>query len=343
MNKQEWIENYLCEVAKHLPEKQREDIKEELRTLIDDMLQEKSDGVEATEEDVKAVLTELGDPVALARKYKVGPSHLIGGEYYDKYVFVIKNVLIWVCAVILASDVISFFVHAAKGVEEVPVAMREFLSTPSILLEIFAWITIVFILMERGGVKINMPIETWSLDKLEHPPKKEREIKKGECIAGMVFSAIAIAVFTRPQLLGVWGLEDGSYASVPIFNLEIWHRVLPLFILCFLLGMSKDVVKLIVGHYGTAVVVTTITANMLQMVVAAILLKYFPLFNVNFVNQIGEVWGAEINPNNKWDLFNYWNADGLRRLSSYILLAFGIIYLIDCGTVIYRSLRSKQK
>ncbi len=49
------IDLYIQEVAKRLPEKNREDITLELRSTIDDMLPE-----DYNEEDVKSVLEKLG-------------------------------------------------------------------------------------------------------------------------------------------------------------------------------------------------------------------------------------------------------------------------------------------
>ncbi|MEB9851781.1 hypothetical protein P4K42_32030, partial [Bacillus cereus] len=70
------IDLYIQEVAKRLPEKNREDITLELRSTIDDMLPE-----DYNEKDVK----KLGSPVSLANGYLDRPMHLIGPRYFDVY------------------------------------------------------------------------------------------------------------------------------------------------------------------------------------------------------------------------------------------------------------------
>ena len=57
----ELIERYIYAVSRRLPVSQRADIEQELRTLIEDMIQERCHG-EAGQEQIMALLKELGDP-----------------------------------------------------------------------------------------------------------------------------------------------------------------------------------------------------------------------------------------------------------------------------------------
>lgn len=79
------IDMYVHEVAKRLPEKNREDITLELRSTIEDMLPD-----DYNEEDVKSVLKKLGSPVSLANGYLDRPMHLIGPRYFDVYTTLLK-------------------------------------------------------------------------------------------------------------------------------------------------------------------------------------------------------------------------------------------------------------
>jgi hypothetical protein len=84
----ELIELYIQEVTRRLPEKNRADIALELQSTIEDMLPD-----DHTEQDVKAVLLKLGDPVTLAGGYRDRPMHLIGPRYYDVYISLLKMIL----------------------------------------------------------------------------------------------------------------------------------------------------------------------------------------------------------------------------------------------------------
>ena len=103
------IERYLYDVVRRLPEKQRKDIEEELRTLIEDMLEERPGDGGA--EEVEAVLSELGDPAKLAMKYRGEEAHLIGGEYYPIYCQILKLVLICVGVGVAISAVVHWIVQ----------------------------------------------------------------------------------------------------------------------------------------------------------------------------------------------------------------------------------------
>lgn len=82
------IDIYVEEVAKRLPEKNREDIILELRSTIEDMLPD-----DYNEDDEKRVLEKLGSPVSLANGYLDRPMHLIGPRYFDVYTTLLKMII----------------------------------------------------------------------------------------------------------------------------------------------------------------------------------------------------------------------------------------------------------
>jgi hypothetical protein len=79
-NKMELIERYLNETGKYLPRKNREDILAEIKSYLEDTLDERTDG-KPTAEDVVTLLKESGSPRKMAASYApegqylVGPSH----------------------------------------------------------------------------------------------------------------------------------------------------------------------------------------------------------------------------------------------------------------------------
>ena len=99
------IDLYIQEVAKRLPEKNREDIKLELRSTIDDMLPE-----DYNEKDVKSVLEKLGSPVSLANGYLDRPMHLIGPRYFDVYTTLLKMIIPIAAIIALISMVAENFI-----------------------------------------------------------------------------------------------------------------------------------------------------------------------------------------------------------------------------------------
>jgi hypothetical protein len=89
----EVIDRYIYAVTQRLPEQQREDIKRELQSLIEDMLEERISTGQASKEDVESVLLELGHPNELAVKYRGNERYLIGPMLIDTYLTTLKIVL----------------------------------------------------------------------------------------------------------------------------------------------------------------------------------------------------------------------------------------------------------
>ena len=68
----ELVERYVHQVGRYLPNKEREEIQAELRSQIQDQLDDRYEGA-PTETDVAAVLKELGDPRRMNQQQDVGP------------------------------------------------------------------------------------------------------------------------------------------------------------------------------------------------------------------------------------------------------------------------------
>jgi len=65
------IDKYIAEVGKNLPRRNRADIEAEIRSTLEDMLEERSQGQgPANEAMVMELLKEYGAPVEFASKYK---------------------------------------------------------------------------------------------------------------------------------------------------------------------------------------------------------------------------------------------------------------------------------
>ena len=83
------IKRYVYDVTRRLPENQREEVGKELQANINDMLPN-----DPTEEDIKKVLVELGEPRILASSYRQKPRYLISPEWMDDYFQTLKIVMI---------------------------------------------------------------------------------------------------------------------------------------------------------------------------------------------------------------------------------------------------------
>lgn len=400
MDKKELIDRYVYDVTRRLPEKMRQDIGEELRTLIEDMAEDK---------DIEDVLEELGDPTILARKYRGDSGSLISGVYYDSYWFFIKIILACAAVGLLISDIVSGFVRVVGSVDRIGEDGRQFFgevfrgfgaefmgvgfgdsgwaggfgflgSTLAVLLNLFAVITIVFIILEKYQVGMrdftaeamnqktnesknrdkkktkadksydaasdtangkSAGQSSWDVGKLPPIPVQTSVIHKSSMISEIVFSMIGVIILVAvPHWLGVWtsALEgDGTYSVIPVFNMEVWGRILPLLLTAAFLGMMKSIVKLVQGCYNISVMIVTAVLNFVSISIYYVAFIRHPIWNPNFRSMLEEVFQREFSASG--DIISYWNTPFFSSLI-FALFAFGLI--IETITVAYRALRNRM-
>lgn len=333
------IEQYLYDVVRRLPEKQKKDIEQELRTLIDDMIAEREEAGNGNREEItRAVLNELGNPAKLAKGYRGEHDCLIGGEYYDSYCYITKIVLICTAAGILISNIVSAIVHVVEaegmtgGIWE---DMSNIGSIPIVLVSVFGFITLVYALMERNHVKVSPADTGWSLEKLPRIPSKKAVISRGESAVGVVFGVLFAVLFVfAPHLVGFWVKENGMLTSVPLFNLAIWGQVLPLFLVSVSAGILDDFVKLVSGKYTNLVMAVTIISDTVSFALTFLLIKMYPIWNADFVLEVEELTGKMVT--SKGDIFLYFNTDTFGNIILVFLLC---CFLLDIGTTVYYTVR----
>src|SRR5512138_2038150 len=91
------VDRYIAEVGKHLPRKNRADIEAEIRSTLEDMLDERmqASGAKdpADEATVMALLKEYGSPREVAATYKTH-QYLIGPRLFPIFEMVVRIVLV---------------------------------------------------------------------------------------------------------------------------------------------------------------------------------------------------------------------------------------------------------
>ena len=98
------VERYLNAVAAQLPKETREDIVAELRDLILSRIEAKEETLERplTDDEAEALLREVGHPLTVAARYRLGPQALIGPELYPWWMFGVKvGLAVMVCVTLI--------------------------------------------------------------------------------------------------------------------------------------------------------------------------------------------------------------------------------------------------
>ena len=121
---------------------------------------------------------------------------------------------------------------------------------------------------------------------------------------------------------------------MPVFNLDQWGTILPVFVLSLLVGLADEILQLVVGCYCKLVMVSNIVCGAIQIVLSVVVLKVLPIWNPNFVSEIQSALGGEASSAEKF--LSFWKAD----MASNGLLAFIVLFtLVDIGVTIYKTLR----
>ncbi len=344
---QELMERYLYQVVRRLPKEQREEVRMELAALIEDMWEDAG--------SMDDVLTKLGDPAEFAKKYPDTGRHLIGPDYYDTYIWFLKIVLL--CTAIPVT-----VVAAIEGVREgagladshmVQAAVTSaihgitngILNLVISLVGAFGGVTLTFAVMERQKVKLDLKEQkNWSVDdlnggwtpsRLTPVPHKKAIISRGDSLVGIVFIVLFGVLLTfAPQFFSAIYQNEGEMVIVPIFNLDEWPMILPVFLLSLLVGLADEVFRLVVGHYSKPVMISNIVCGGVQMVLSWIVLKVFPFWNPHFAADLQAQIGDQAE-GASW-FIQHWDANAASHI---LLIVIFLITIAEIATTIYKTQR----
>jgi len=332
------MERYIYEVVRRVPGNQRKEITMELEELIGDM---------AEESEVEEVLTKLGDPILFARKYRNENSYMIGPEYYDNYLWILKIVM----SCVLFSTVLSAAILGVMDGSLLPVFAGN-LAANVVRAGFYAFgiVTLIFFVLEKLQIKF-FSKDAWSLDQLDKDmesktvwnpkqlkpvPVKKAVISRRGTVISITFNAIATALLLfSPQLFGAYLIEDGILIkTVSIFNLDRWNVIMPVFLTMFLVTFFDEIVRLMAACYNKIVMISRIACNILQLILSTILLKVLVVWNPNYTEEIADTFGADHR------LYELAAARFDITLLTNVFLAFiALLAIVDTVNTMYRTKR----
>ena len=283
------IKRYIYAVARHLPQKMREDVERELDSLIAEMLAERCGDILPEDKDIRVVLTELGPPEELASKY-IGDENkaLISGINFLYYKQILKIVLPIVVVCVAVGTVISVIVNwdpAANPFAQFGLGVGQvFVGIIGAFVIPFAIITIIFAVFERYKVKFD---EGDMISRLPSVPAGSEKIKREDAIASIIFSvAVSVVVLAFPEIIGLWTQDTGW---VPVFIPAVLRSLWMFIILWAILDIIKESVKLVEGRYTSRLLIVTIVCNVLIMISTAIVFLNVRILNPEFVPTINSL------------------------------------------------------
>ena len=257
------IDKYVAEVGKHLPLlKGREDIERELKSTLEDMLDERRQAGVAEEAQVIQLLKEYGSPQKVASTYNPHP-YLIGPKLFPFFLMVLKIVVAVVVTVLLAlAGVRAVTATSLVGAEFVSIIGKGLGDALSAAIAAFGNVVLVFAILERvlpekeiGGFNDEKDWDPASLT-LEPDPDS---LKRFDLIAEIVFTFLGLAF-----LNGMFGL--------PIFA-ESFARFIPWINIVLVAEILLDVYLLFVGRWNVLGRVAKVVLEAASLSITVLLIR----------------------------------------------------------------------
>ncbi len=269
------IDNYIAEVGKHLPRRNRADIQAEIRSTLEDMLEERKQAQESLDESaVMELLKEYGAPRKVAESY-VGPRYLIGPRMYPFFVIVTRIVFIVLITITLAGIGISLAKSGLTGLEFLKTLGSSMLSLVGGLIAAFGNIVLVFAILERVLPKTDFEkeLEDWDPKELASEPDPDR-VGIGEQIVGIFFMVLFLVVLNLyPNLIGIGFFSEGHWTFITPMLTKAFFSYLPWINILILLHIGFNVYMLRQGAWNAASRVANIILELAGMALAVAMLQ----------------------------------------------------------------------
>lgn len=233
----ELIDRYLQSVKLALPKAQQSDVIRELTDEILSQIEERETalGRQLTEDEQVALLKQLGHPMILAARYRK-QQYLIGPAIFPIYWMVLKLVL----AIVLVGMAIAAVTIAATG-RGLGAALGALAQYPLAAISTFAWITVVFALIDYFGAKFKFH-DKWDPRTLPKLSKLQKRPSTFSSAVGLFFGA----------LFGAWWLVGLKHQflifgpGVAFFHFgPVWLTLYPLFVVLIVADVVRNSIALL--------------------------------------------------------------------------------------------------
>jgi hypothetical protein len=292
------IERYIYAVVRYLPPKQRKDIEQELRGVIDDMLAQRVQGGEPGAADIEAVLLELGNPRKLADNYRGTARFLIGPVYFEIYWLVLRIVLV----AVLIGTTIAFAVDAVATppTQPWPLIGGYLADIWSSLLTAFAMVTLGFAaneyLNQQYAEKVSKKLDEWKLSDLPQVPISGLTAKRGDAIAALIFTLLFLLVVNIDiNLIGFYVKTGAGLDITPLFSSR-FQDLLPWINLSLGMVVILESIKLMLGRWNWPILLGSIVQKVVGLTIGVRLFNSPAIFNPAFIQEVNRVFANNAAP-----------------------------------------------
>ncbi len=209
------VERYVHQVGRYLAPNERKEITDELRSLIQDQLDDRYKGA-PTDDDVAALLAELGEPRQMAKSYG-REQYLIGPDLYPAMMYVLQRGWVLVPIIAILVKVLLSFLDGGSGT-----LVGLFLETAALVVQVVftftAIVVLLFAIFQHSGVELDQ--KEASFNPRELPPVNDpAAVDRAEVAFGAAFGtfgALLLLYFLRVGGLTLRFIPSGTTEVVPV-------------------------------------------------------------------------------------------------------------------------------
>lgn len=328
------IDKYIAEVGKHLPRRNRADIEAEIRSTLEDMLEERKQAQVAVDDAaVIELLKEYGAPRKVAESY-AGPRYLIGPRMYPMFELVTRIVLIVLFAVSLAGLGISLSKSSLVGPEFLKTIGSSALGLLTGLISAFGNIVLVFAILERvlPAREFDKELDDWNPADLAREPDPDR-VKFAEQIFEVFFLVLFLIILNLyPGAIGLGFFNESDWVFITPILTEAFFNYLPWINILFLLQIVFNVYLLRQGWWTTSLRIVNALLELGSIALAVAMLRGPDLVAL----------GAEQLANTPLEESATLFVTLANLIPTLVLTIVIIVSSIEVAQTIYRLLKSKS-
>lgn len=211
------VERYVHQVGRYLPKDERKEVENELRSLIQDQLDDRYKGA-PTDEDIIELLAEFGEPQRMAASYG-GEKYLVGPDLYPIMMWVLQRGWVLIPAIVVLVNVVVALVSAQEST-----LLALFLDTLFLVAQavfIFtAVVVLLFAVLQQTGVDINEVRPEFNPRELP-PVDDPTAVDRAEAAFGIAFGIFGTLILFYFRRVGgltlIFNLsEPGTVIPVPL-------------------------------------------------------------------------------------------------------------------------------
>lgn len=233
----ELVERYVHQVGRYLPQKERAEIEAELRSQIQDQLDDRY-GASPSAEDVASVLAEFGHPYQMATFYS-SDKYLVGPVLYPYMMMVLRQGWLIVPSIVVFLSIFGALIAAQQSslfnllMDTVITALQATLIFSAVIILFFALIQHSYLKIDADAVVFN-PL---TLPEVDDP----RTVDRLESTVGIAIATFVTLVFLYFLRVGGLTLNNPSdVIPVPISWLILFIITVIGMMILHLLVLRRD-------------------------------------------------------------------------------------------------------